>query len=585
MPVTVLFKALDAGRQPVSGRTVTGRLRGPDGWLTDHTGAIITDSKTTSGEDGQVQLQLTPQAEIAATGTCYEIHIADTFARFYCVVPVSASPVQLADILVDPDTLEPVSADTVPLWLTRAELGQPGGVAPLDDDGLVPAEHLPAGSGGGAVDSVNGHTGVVVLAAADVGAVPVTRQVLTGGGLEGGGTLEANRTIVPGAAMLTSLGKADTAVQPDQLAPVATAGTYASLTGKPTIPATYADLTGVVPSAAIPEIAITRYLGAAASQAAMLALTGELGDWCTRTDLGTNWVITGTDPSQLGSWTALTYPAAPVQQVNGHTGNVTLGKADVGLGNVVDLAPADLPVSDDQQAAIDTRVALAVVDAAGDLIVGAGADTVTRLAIGADGQALIVNGGALTWDDLPAGGGLQVDPVAARYGCLALTMHPHVISWNTPQYISMFNGRHYMYWVPLPAGTLVTGVRLPVQLAGSGAGEVHFGIYNDDNSQLGVTGDVAALLSGAVGDTWQNIPLTAAAASTGPGIWITGLSTMDSGTAPKLVFSNTTNLPEWLLNDTAGHPTALRREGVSALPATLAPSTAIPYIDFAIGVY
>jgi hypothetical protein len=172
MPVTVQFKALDAGRLPVAGRTVTGKLRGPDGgWLADHTGTIITDSKAISAEDGTVQLQLTPQAEIAATGTCYEIRIADTFARFYCVVPVSPSPVQLADILIDPDTLEPVSADIAPLWLTRAELGQPGGVAPLDDDGLVPPEHLPAGGGGGAVASVNGKTGAVVLDAVDVGAL------------------------------------------------------------------------------------------------------------------------------------------------------------------------------------------------------------------------------------------------------------------------------------------------------------------------------------------------------------------------------------------------------------------------------
>lgn len=169
MPVTVLFKALDAGRQPVSGRTVTGKLRGPDGWLADHTGTIITESEAVSGNDGQVQLPLTPQAEIAATGTCYEIRVDGTFARFYCVVPVSATPVQLADHLVDPDTLEPVSADTMPLWLTRAELGQPGGVAPLDDDGLVPAENLPAS--GGAVASVNGQTGAVVLDAGDVGAL------------------------------------------------------------------------------------------------------------------------------------------------------------------------------------------------------------------------------------------------------------------------------------------------------------------------------------------------------------------------------------------------------------------------------
>jgi hypothetical protein len=63
-----------------------------------------------------------------------------------------------------------------------------------------------AAAGTGAVDSVNGHTGVVVLAASDVGAA----------------------TTAQGA-------KADTAVQPGSLAAVATAGTYSSLTGKPTL--------------------------------------------------------------------------------------------------------------------------------------------------------------------------------------------------------------------------------------------------------------------------------------------------------------------------------------------------------------
>lgn len=48
--------------------------------------------------------------------------------------------------------------------------GAPNGVAQLDAAGKVPAAQLPTGTGGGAVDSVNGQTGVVVLAAGDVGA-------------------------------------------------------------------------------------------------------------------------------------------------------------------------------------------------------------------------------------------------------------------------------------------------------------------------------------------------------------------------------------------------------------------------------
>jgi len=80
----------------------------------------------------------------------------------------------------------------------------------------------------------------------------------------------------------------------------------------------------------IPSIAITTYLGTVANQAAMLALTGQEGDWCIRSDLGTSWVITGTDPSILANWTELSYPTAPVTSVNSLTGAVVLSYTNVG---------------------------------------------------------------------------------------------------------------------------------------------------------------------------------------------------------------------------------------------------------------
>ncbi len=90
------------------------------------------------------------------------------------------------------------------------------------------------------------------------------------------------------------------------------------------------DASGKLTSAQIPDISIVTYLGSAASQAAMLALTGQQGDWCTRSDLGTNWVITGATPSLIGSWTQLSYPTAPVTSVASKTGAVTLTASDVG---------------------------------------------------------------------------------------------------------------------------------------------------------------------------------------------------------------------------------------------------------------
>lgn len=105
----------------------------------------------------------------------------------------------------------------------------------------------------------------------------------------------------------------------------------------------------------IPEIAISDYLGTAANQSAMLALTGQKGDWATRTDLGTSWVITGNNPAQLSSWTELNYPTAPVTSVAGRTGAVTLSKSDVGLGNVDNTSDANKPISSAAQTALDSK--------------------------------------------------------------------------------------------------------------------------------------------------------------------------------------------------------------------------------------
>jgi len=38
----------------------------------------------------------------------------------------------------------------------------------------------------------------------------------------------------------------------------------------------------------------------------MLALTGQRGDWATRTDRGTDWQLIADDPTQLGSWREMT---------------------------------------------------------------------------------------------------------------------------------------------------------------------------------------------------------------------------------------------------------------------------------------
>ena len=92
-----------------------------------------------------------------------------------------------------------------------------------------------------------------------------------------------------------------------------------------------ADLVGgVVPTSQIPAIAITEFLGSVSSQSAMLALVGQLGDWCIRTDEQYGYVIIGSDPTLLANWQKIVTPASPVTSVNGQVGTVVLGAIDVG---------------------------------------------------------------------------------------------------------------------------------------------------------------------------------------------------------------------------------------------------------------
>ena len=94
-----------------------------------------------------------------------------------------------------------------------------------------------------------------------------------------------------------------------------------------------ADLVGgVVPTSQIPAIAISEYLGAVGSQAAMLALTGQRGDWCLRTDGLPNtgqWILGADNAALLSSWVQIPLPTVPVQSVNGKAGVIVLGTGDL----------------------------------------------------------------------------------------------------------------------------------------------------------------------------------------------------------------------------------------------------------------
>lgn len=114
------------------------------------------------------------------------------------------------------------------------------------------------------------------------------------------------------------------------------AATTSALSGK-------ADLSGgklIVTQ--LPDLAIAEYLGEVANESAMLALTGQRGDWCTRTDLGTDWQVIAEPTSDLANWRERTYPGDPVASVAGLVGAIAASalRTALAINNVDNTADA-----------------------------------------------------------------------------------------------------------------------------------------------------------------------------------------------------------------------------------------------------
>lgn len=100
-----------------------------------------------------------------------------------------------------------------------------------------------------------------------------------------------------------------------------------------------------IPSQYLPPLAITSTF-VVNSQAAQLALDAQEGDVAVRTDLSKNYIHNAGTTGTMADWTELLTPAAPVQSVNGQTGNVELDAADVGAATAAQGALADSAVQE-----------------------------------------------------------------------------------------------------------------------------------------------------------------------------------------------------------------------------------------------
>ena len=164
-------------------------------------------------------------------------------------------------------------------------------------------------------------------------------KTINGETILGSGDLTIDKTDV-------GLGNVDNTSDADK--PISTA-TQTALDNK-------ADLVGgKVPSSQIPAIAISEFLGAVNSQAAMLALLGQEGDWCIRTDVDSTYILIGTDPTDIDNWQEIVTPTGAVTSVNGYTGVVVLNQNDIGLGNVDDTSDLNKPISTATQTALNAK--------------------------------------------------------------------------------------------------------------------------------------------------------------------------------------------------------------------------------------
>jgi len=290
---------------------------------------------------------------------------------------------------------------------------------------------------------------------------------------------------------------------------------------------------GKLTASQLPDLAVSDYLGSVANQTAMLALTGQKGDWCTRSDLGTTWVISGVNPSLITGWTELSYPTAPVTSVAGKTGAVSLVKGDVGLGNVDNTSDANKPISSATQTALDgkqTKITASGItkgDGNGGITAAtAGTDYLAPAAVGAtivaqtgaNGSALLPAGTTAQRPASPAAGHIRYNATTGKFegygsawgniggGAFIGDTAPanpgagdlwwnsatgHTFVFYGSAWVDLFGGAEGQY-LPLTGGTISGNLALGVTPSGWGSGykalQANRLVFQGDPSNGGVVG-------------------------------------------------------------------------------------------------
>ena len=199
------------------------------------------------------------------------------------------------------------------VYLQQDDLGVPGRVAKLDDDGNV-------------IDSVGNILSTqdaLNVVAADL-AQEIIDSVLLNAALEDSLTDDIASAVA--ASAVTDAANLAAAVSTLNDADTNLAIALANLNAGVDLKADLVD--GVVPFDQIPDEALATVTDVA-DEDEMLALPDATGDFALQAD-GSLWMLTGADPADIGDWTAVN----PVRSVNGLTGAIILSLADITTGSI-----------------------------------------------------------------------------------------------------------------------------------------------------------------------------------------------------------------------------------------------------------
>ncbi len=130
------------------------------------------------------------------------------------------------------------------------------------------------------------------------------------------------------------------------------------------------DSSGKIPIAQVPATAISDTF-VVSTQAAMLALTAEVGDLAVRTDLNKTFILRVDGAATLANWQELLTPTDSVQSVDGMTGAVTIASATEAVKGKAQIATqAEVNTGTDDTKFVTAKKLLAWVKQATETVLG-----------------------------------------------------------------------------------------------------------------------------------------------------------------------------------------------------------------------